>query len=316
MHDALHSKVPAAADGRTIVAWLAERFRYCTEGEWAAHVAAGRVHVDGAVVTPTSTVRAGHTVAFFPPPAAGTAADVPILFADDDLLVVDKPPHRVVQTVGAFAHATFLPALAARFPPAPGTARLEPVHRLDRETSGVLLIARSLAATRALQRQFEAGLVDKHYLAVVHGTLATDTLTIDAPIGLAPHSAIAARRAVVAAGTRGARAARTEVVVERRFAAHTLLRVTPRTGRTHQIRVHLEHVGHPLVGDKLYGQDDASYLAWVAHLKADGDPRTRDGAPVVRQLLHAAALRCQHPRTGDPLDLKAPLPADFDSFRN
>jgi 23S rRNA pseudouridine1911/1915/1917 synthase len=134
---------------------------------------------------------------------------------------------------------------------------------------------------------------------------------VDAPIGNAPGSAIAARRAVVTAATRGARQAGTEFTVERRFAAHTLLRAVPRTGRTHQIRVHLEHLGHPLVGDKLYGHPDAHFLAYQTHLKQDGDPRWPGRAEAPRQLLHAALLTCRHPGTGEPIAFTAPMPADF-----
>ncbi len=331
----LQSRVPAAAAGSSLLTWLTHRFRYFDAAAWTAQIAAGRVQRNGARANVDDVLRSGDLVAFFPAASSGmassgtassgtassgTAAGAPVapvcvLFADDDVVAVDKPPHLVVQAGSAFVHNTFAAALAQQFPPGPGLPALEPAHRLDRETSGVLLFARHRGAARDLQQQFAAGGVQKQYVAIVHGVISADTLTIDAPIGPAPGSRVAARRAVVAAGAPGARAAVTELTVERRLPAHTLLRIVPRTGRTHQIRVHLEHAGHPLVGDKLYGQSDERYLAYVQHLKAGGDPAGPPGElPSRRQLLHAASLSLLHPRTHEPLVLQAPLPADFAAF--
>ena len=314
MNDSLRSRVGNDTSARLLSSWLAGRFRYFDEDGWRRQIAAGRVQCNGTTADEGTHVGAGDVVAFTPAPSSVEAPDVRVLHHDDDLVVVDKPAHLVVQHTGAFAHATFVASLAARFPPAPGTPRLEPVHRLDRETSGVLVLTRSHAATRALHRQFETGLVKKQYVAVVHGRLADDTRSITAPIGRAIASVVAARRAAVPADAEDARAARTDLEVEQRLPAHTLLRVTPHSGRTHQIRVHLEHLGHPLVGDKLYGRSDAQYLDWVTHLKADGDPRTRDGTPVLRQLLHAERLACLHPRSGEPITFTAPRPPDLLAF--
>ena len=232
------------------------------------------------------------------------------MHADPDFVVIDKPPHLVAHSEGAFAQNTFLHALALQHN---GGAPFHLVHRLDRETSGLLLLARDPTATVRLQACFTTGGVQKRYLAVVHGRVSTTT-PIDAPIGAAPGSSIAARRGVVPAGTPKARPARTSLRVLETFAAHTLLELTPHTGRTHQLRVHLEHVGHPLVGDKLYGRTDAQYLEYVAHLKAGGEPAWGARLGAGRQLLHAAGLTFVHPRSGAPIALEVAPPADFDAF--
>jgi 23S rRNA pseudouridine1911/1915/1917 synthase len=313
MTDALASRVELAFAGRTLLDWLVTRVRYFAADGWREQLAAGRVDRTGARADGSEAVAAGDRIAFAPAPP-GEQADVPVLLADDDLVVVDKPAHLVVQHAGAFPRNTFVPALARRFPPEAGR-RLEAAHRLDRETSGVLVLARTAAAFRDLQRQFADGSVQKRYLAVVHGVLAADVVRLDGAIGPAPGSAVRARRAVVAAGTTGARSAVTEVEVRARFADATLVAVEPKTGRTHQIRAHLAHLGHPIVGDKLYGQSDERYLAYVSHLKAGGDPRWPGEAALAgRHLLHAESLRCRHPRSGAVLSLEAPWPDELRAF--
>ena len=307
----LRSKAPLAADGVALLDWLTRRFGYFDTDGWRTQIEAGRVEIGDRPASSATVVHTGDSIAYFPAEARDAAAEVAILHADADLVVVDKPPFLVVQHTGAFVQYTFVHGLADRFPPAPPRHQLEPAHRLDRETSGVLVLARSERAARGVQQQFEAGTVGKQYVAWVHGVVGADSLRVDAAIGNAKGSAIAARRAVVAAATRGARHAVTEFTVEQRLPRHTLLRAVPRTGRTHQIRVHLEHLGHPVVGDKLYGHPDAHFLAYQTHLKQDGDPRWPGHAEVPRQLLHAAVLQCAHPGTGEPLEFRAPLPADM-----
>jgi len=308
MQPVLQSRVPALAAGREVAAWLAERFTYLGGDAWREQIESGRVLRNGARVANGEVLRAGDLIAFHPAPTpALPRASIPILHDDEDLLAVDKPAHFVAHETSAFAPALLHELSAAGANGVP----LAFVHRLDRETSGVLLLARHAGATQHLQRQFEAGTVQKDYLAIVHGQVAGTSMVIDAPIGPAPLSLVAARRAVCAAGTRGARAAATEITVESRFDEHTLLRVKPRTGRTHQIRVHLAHIGHAIVGDKLYGQSDARYLEYVAHLKTGGDPSWPGQFATGRQMLHASELRCLHPRDERALHLSAPVPSDM-----
>ena len=308
----LQSRTPPQARGRTLAAWLAQRFSYLDEDAWRAEIAAGRVERNGVLAGPEDVLAAGDAIAYRPEPAAPRAGvEVAIVHDDPDFCVVDKPPFLVVQNAGAFAQNTFLSTLTARLSALGQEVTLEPVHRLDRETSGLLLLAKNPAAARALQQQFEHGRVGKEYHAIVHGVIAADALVIDAKIGRDPSSRVAVRRAVVAVDGAKAQAARTEITVLQRFAAHTVVACVPHTGRTHQLRVHLAHLGHPILGDKLYGRSDDDYEAYVQHLKQNGDPAwdSRLGAP--RHMLHARRLAIEHPRTGARLKWLAPDPPDW-----
>lgn len=308
----LQSRTPPAALGMGLAQWLAQRFTYLDEAAWRAEIGAGRVERNGSPATADDVLGAGDAIAYRPPRApVREAVEVTVVHDDPDFCVVDKPPHKVVQAAGAFVHNTFVPALAERFALRGEVVTLEPVHRLDRETSGLLLLAKNPDAARLLQQQFERGAVGKEYRAIVHGVVAADAMRIEAPIGRDLGSRVAVRRTVVPAGTPKAQAACTEVMVVQRFAAHTLLRCVPRTGRTHQLRVHLHHIGHPLLGDKLYGRSDADYEAYVQHQKQGGDPAwdQRLGAP--RHLLHASRLSLAHPRSGAVLAWELPDPPDW-----
>ncbi|MBL8751322.1 MAG: RluA family pseudouridine synthase [Planctomycetes bacterium] len=305
MHGSLRTTVPAAAHGAPLVGWLVQRFTYFDAAAWRQEIAAGRLRRNGATASTDDRLGAGDVVDYAPPPPAPRPDLVlPILFDDADLVAIDKPAHLVAHRDGAFPANTFLHELERRVQ---ATAPLHLVHRLDRETSGVLLLARHPGAAVAMQRQFEAGTVTKAYLAFVRGVVATDSFTVDAAVGPARDTTIAARRAVLPAASPGARAARTDFEVLERFPSCTLVRASPHTGRTHQIRVHLEHAGHPLVGDALYGRSDAEYEEHVRRRKA-GEP------PHDRQRLHAQSLVARHPTSGARLVLEAPMPRDFTSL--
>ncbi len=297
----LQSRVPAAAAGQRLAAWLAAQFAYLDESGWRAAIDARAVLRNGTTTTADACLAAGDIVAYTPPAAPDGEPEVPVLHADDDLLVVDKPAGLVVQHTSSWPGRTFLRRLAQRHPAVAG-AMLEPIHRLDRSTSGVLLVARSPAAAAHWTAAFTAGAVAKTYLALVQGVPIDAAWTIDAPIGPATGSAVRARQEVRPAGSAGARIAVTEVEVVERLPGHALVRLRPRTGRTHQLRAHLAHAGHPLVGDPLYGRSDEDFLAWVAGRRAASPTAPADGP---RTLLHAASL------AGLGAAWSAPLPADF-----
>ena len=268
----------------------------------------GRVTVDGVARKASHALRAGERVEVTLPPPAPSAVEpealpLTVLYEDAHLLAIDKPPGMVVHPAPGARRGTVVNALLHRLgaglggvgaPERPGI-----VHRLDRDTSGVLVVARTTAALEGLARQFRERTLAKRYLALVHGRPGRDRGTIDLPVGRDPQE-----RKRMSVRARRARHAVTHWEVVERLPGATLLGVDLETGRTHQIRVHLAAIGHPVVGDRVYGR---------------GPRRSRDVpaaaravlAACPRQALHAASLRCVHPVTGAPLAFEAPLPADL-----
>jgi 23S rRNA pseudouridine1911/1915/1917 synthase len=238
----------------------------------------------------------------------GAAWPLVVLYEDEHLLAVDKPAGMAVHPVGRKQSGSLVQAVRERYAAeiAAALERGDPevypglAHRLDLFTSGVVLLARNRPALVALQRAVAAGAVDKRYLAIVQGAMTGEGGTIDAPIGPAPGSAVRIRRAVRADGLRAA----TDWRVLERLRDATLVAVTPRTGRQHQIRVHLASVGHPVWGDLIYG-DERLFLRYVAN------GCRLDGTLPPRQALHAEAVRFRHPATGAPVGIVSPMPEDF-----
>jgi 23S rRNA pseudouridine1911/1915/1917 synthase len=305
--DRLRTRVGQQAAGQAVDGYLAGRFRYLDHAGWLAEIAAGRVLVDGQRASPQQRLRLGQELCYLRVQQEPWVDDrIRVVHEDAAVLAVAKPAHLPMHADGPFVRSTLVQLLRDR--------RREPdlglVHRLDRETSGIALLARTDAARKQLQAQFEAGEVAKEYLAIVAGE-CPDAWTVDAPIGHANDSRITLRRSC-APGAVAPKAATTRFERVRTAYGRSLVRAWPATGRTHQIRVHLAHSGHPILGDKIYGQDDSRYLDFVAAVKRTGDPRAcaRDGEPD-RHLLHAVALRCEHPTQGGTLALACPPDAEF-----
>jgi 23S rRNA pseudouridine1911/1915/1917 synthase len=265
-------------------------------------IAAGHVSLDGAVAGSASQrVRAGQRIDLALVPTDESRAYTPqpmalaVLYEDEHLLVIDKPAGLVVHPAPGNWSGTLLNGLLARHAAAASLPRAGIVHRLDKDTSGVMMVGKSLPAVTALVRDIGARDVHRRYLALAHGATAALTFTVDAPIGRDPQ--VRVRMAVVAASA-GGRAARTDVqrlglgaVAEGGRGAISALSCTLHTGRTHQIRVHLSSLGHPLVADALYGGRPALGLQ--------------------RQALHAVELRLAHPVTRAALAFTCPPPPDF-----
>jgi len=232
-----------------------------------------------------------------PEPLAPAPEAIPlrVVYEDADLLVVDKPAGLAVHPAPGHPSHTLVNAVLARCPElsrAGGEGRPGIVHRLDKDTSGLIIVAKNDAAHLALARQLKEREVEKTYLALVEGRLSPAEGVIDAPLGRHPRHR--KKMAVVAGG----RAARTRYRVLREIDGRSLVEVRPETGRTHQVRVHFASIGHPVAGDALYGRR-----------ATPGSPAGRAG--LRRQFLHAQRLAFRHPRTGERLELEAPLPQDL-----
>jgi 23S rRNA pseudouridine1911/1915/1917 synthase len=297
-------RVEAQADGMRLDRWLTERIPGLSRTRLQALVEEGRVLVDGTRRKASYRLRAGERVVVtIPPPPEATlvpeAIRLSIVFEDDHILVVDKPAGMVVhpgagRSSGTLAHALLAhaPSLAA----VGGIGRPGIVHRLDKGTSGLLVVAKSPEAYHSLTRQLSARSVSRRYLALVHGKIRQSEGTIEAAIGRHPRDRV--RMAVRPLGP--GKAAITHFRVLERFREFTYVEARLETGRTHQIRVHLTTAGHPLVGDETYRRRatppfrDPVFSRLVAELQGPA--------------LHAATLGFVHPASGEPLEFNSPLP--------
>ena len=265
----------------------------------------GRVRLEGRVPKAAARLRGGERLQVEvpePEPSGLLPQDLPlsVLYQDADLLVLDKAPGMVVHPARGSPHSTVVNALLHLLGKGPGGGRLGLVHRLDKETSGCLAVARTEAALRELQAAFKARRVEKTYLALCHGRLP-DEGRLDTPYGRHPRE-----RTRFTSKVRSVRRAVTAWRVRERFGeAATLAEVTLHTGRTHQIRVHLSESGHPLLGDAAYGGRRRESRLPPTH------PVRRAAEALGRQALHALRLSFDHPRTGQRVTFEAPVPEDL-----
>ncbi len=278
---------------------LARMFPEHSRSRLAAWVRDGQVKLDHAEVDAKRKVWGGERVSLALPKATRDASaqaeaiDLDIVYEDASLLVLNKPAGLVVHPGSGNWEGTLLNGLLHHHGPLADIARAGIVHRLDKDTSGLLVVAKTLEAQTDLVRQLQARTVSRQYLALVHGVVARDG-AVDAPIGR--HQTQRTRMAVTEHG----RSARTHYRVIERFEKATLLECSLDTGRTHQIRVHMQSIGHPLVGDPVYRAGRP-----VGHARAG--PLTS----FKRQALHAYRLGLVHPTSGKPMQWEVPVPQDM-----
>jgi 23S rRNA pseudouridine1911/1915/1917 synthase len=304
-------ELPGALDGERLDRALA-LLTGCSRRQADELIEGGRVSVDDTVMASrTRRVRAGEKLSVAGPPVlrgsrtleGDAGVEVPVVWSDDEIIVVDKPPGLVVHPGAGNRSGTLVQGLLARYPDLAALAenaggprdddRPGIVHRLDKGTSGLLVVARTRHARVGLTAQLAARQVGREYVALVAGTVEADAGLIDAPIGRGDRDPTRMRIQA------GGRPARTRYRVEGRYgppAPTTLLHCRLETGRTHQVRVHLASIGHPVIGDRRYGPIVPA--AWGP-------------LPPDRHFLHAAMLAFDHPTTGERLAFSSPLPSDL-----
>ena len=302
--------VDEAASGLRLDRWLARELPDQSRSRLQSLIAEGAVLLDGRPARPSARLRAGQEVALHlpePRPAVPHAQDIPITVVHEDrwLLVIEKPAGLVVHPGAGAPDGTLVNALLHHVRDLSGIGgELRPgiVHRLDKGTSGLMVVAKDDATHRDLVRQFAGRTVEKEYLAIVLGVPSPREGTIDSPVGRDPVN----RKKMSARGPR-ARSARSDYAVLEVLDGAALVRVRIHTGRTHQVRVHLSSLGHPLAGDALYGGRRTP-----ASRRASAREALRG---LERPALHAARLAFTHPGTGQRLELESPLPPDLEALR-
>ncbi len=293
--------------GQRLDRFLASNLPELSRSRIAELIDEGHVRVNGAAAKRAHRVAAGERIeiTLLPRPTLDAVPEeipLEVLYEDDDLLVVNKPAGMTVHAGAGESRGTLVNALLHRFgklSTAGGPLRPGIVHRLDKETSGVLVVARNDAAHRSLAEQFQKRTVEKAYIALVHGRVKRDSGSIELPVARDP-----VRRTRMTTRRREGRAARTDWKVLTRLENFTLLGVRIHTGRTHQIRVHFSSLGHPVVGDTLYGAPRQIRVPRGAVAPA----------PLTRNFLHAARISFEQPRTGARVTVVAPLPPELVRF--
>lgn len=291
-------RLRALSDGVRLDKWISEQAPDISRSQAQRLIESGFVSINGATARPSVKVAAGDEVTVeLPPPPPSTLAPenmpVKIVYEDDDLMVVDKPPGLTVHPAPGHPEHTLANAVMSHLtqPDTGDSQRPGIVHRLDKDTSGLIIVAKNPTAHENLTRQFKERIVSKVYLALVRGRIAPDEGIIEAPIG---RDRSHRERMAIADAAHG-REARTVYRVLKHSGDYSLLELKPETGRTHQIRVHLAAIGHPVVGDRTYGK--SSEL-------------------IGRQFLHAHRLRFRLPSSGKVIELVSPLPHDLTEALN
>lgn len=314
---------PGEADQRLDL-FLKNKYRRLSREYLQKNIREGKVTLNNKAAKPSQQMRLGDKVRVISVRSSEEPVvdfDFQILYEDDAVLVVNKPGNLPVHPTGRFFFNTLLTQLRVVNSNEVDQSRdFHVVHRIDRETSGVLVLGKTPAAAASLVAQFQKRQIEKEYLAIVKGIVQKDEFEIDLALGRDPHSEIRLKMHVVETGADGeplylpkaeVLAAKTIINVVERLGRYTLVKCKPHTGRQHQIRVHLDYIGHPIAGDKLYGVAQEVFLKSIKTLIAI---EVEPGISLWRHALHAYRLQFLHPITRKKMEFIAELPPELQAF--
>jgi RluA family pseudouridine synthase len=295
------SRIPLLPSAVRLDGYCAGRFTYLTQEQWRQEIQDGKVSLDGAIINDcATTLRGGEMLAWDGTGIVEPVVDekITILYEDEWFVAVNKPGNLPVHPAGRYFHNTLTALLTDRF-----GRKVYPVHRIDRETSGVVLLAFDGKNAGNLSASLARG--SKEYLALAHGNFPDQELIVDLPLGRDGESAVSKKRKAWPGGTQSALTRFRKILTAGDI---SLVRCLPATGRLHQIRAHLLAVGFPIVGDKLYGRDEAAFLTFIKQgLTAELERQL----VLPRCALHAAKLVFGHPQSKKEIVVRAPLPKMF-----
>ncbi|MBU2645724.1 RluA family pseudouridine synthase [bacterium] len=291
----------------TMIAFLTRRFPYQNESNWMRCIAAGEVKVNHQKVSPYQILKSRDVVSYERPRGKEPVVDdtYRILYLDDWILVVEKSGNLPISESGRYYRNTLINILIER----EGFHELFAVHRLDKETSGVLLIARTKEVATILGQQFVQQVPEKRYYAVLNGELPTEEVLVTQPIKrISPDQGkVRIRQVVDSSG----KPSKTRFLSIKTAGGLTLAEIKTFSGRTHQIRCHAEYIGHPILGDKLYGQPDDFFISL---LNREVEPHFPPFGKIERHLLHATSLSFRHPDSNEWLTFESDYVSEFDRF--
>ena len=296
----LISIVPDGSKPMRLDVYLAGRFTYLSRSRWQKEIKSGKIYVNNIPITiPHYIVYQQYVIEYKRQPVEEPCVDptYTILYEDDHIIAVNKSGNLPTHPAGKYFHNTLTMLLWQHI-----GIQCMPLNRLDRETSGVVVLAKSGRIASAFLQYPET--IAKTYYAIVIGNCSFDTLTVDTPIGISPDSRIRKKRA---AYNDAQWHALTHFAVVKRYNGYTLVKAMPQTGRTHQIRVHCEHIGHPIAGDTLYCKSDDNFIEYIKN-------KGTIARLFPRCALHARMYRLYHPFLQKMIAIKAPLPQDMRTF--
>ncbi|MBA4373987.1 MAG: hypothetical protein C0402_14145 [Thermodesulfovibrio sp.] len=310
----LSLKISSLFAGRSLLDFHTQRFKYQTREAWELEIGRGKVTVNGRAAATDYLLKMNDIIAYsFVHTEPPVDRNIQILHEEETFLVANKPGNLPSHAAGHYIRNTLIYLLRQRLADKGFHGALHLAHRLDRETSGIIVLAKTKSAHQSLLRQFEAGTVAKEYIAIARGIINSPSFEVKGFLVPDEDSCISIKKKVVSEDGAGAKYSATAFEVMERFASFTMVRCRPVTGRTNQIRAHLADAGYPLVGDKLYGRTDEEFLHFAENVRA-GCYDLLPWMETPRHLLHASQLIIHHPVSGESLAFNAPLPEDMKAF--